>query len=216
MDPTPRASPTWSTSRLSGRASSTLGWEVAIPQFSGTQHVTELNRRVRASAHEAIDAAMKDFGASPEHPTTLQGRSSVTTNDGRTAQVVLSLVGYQQGAAHGTDVVYTTAVDMSSGRPITLTQVFRDEHRALLTLAPAIRKAAAAVGEQIVEQDGLAPRETNWANWQTDRSGMVFYFQDYQLGGHGTRSYAVPWRTVSPLMSARSRSLLGPAGDSPP
>ena len=83
-----------------------------------------------------------------------------------------------------------------------------DEPSALRTIATAVRKQSGPV-----EGDGLAPKEKNFAAWQTTRAGMRFAFQDYQLGGHGLRSYTIGWSTVRPLLSAYGTGLLDPDVD---
>jgi hypothetical protein len=73
-----------------------------------------------------------------------------------------------------------------------------------------VKRIAAKAGQPVTEPDGLAPRAENWAAWQSTRKGFQVHFQDYQLGGHGLRSYTVPWKAVTPLLSAKAKALLAP------
>lgn len=197
-----------STRTLSGRSRG-LSYEVVVPVFAGAPVAREVNERVRASANAAIVRARREVRAG-DPLRTLSGSGTVTTNDGRTAQVRFDLVDYLAGTAHPTDSVRTVVVDLADGRSVTLRQVFPREHDALVRLARTVRQLAAARNEPITEPSGLAPRERNWASWQTTPAGLAVSFQDYQLGGHGTRTYVVPWSVVRPLMSPRARHLLAP------
>ncbi|MET1007854.1 MAG: hypothetical protein ABWX96_20050 [Propionibacteriaceae bacterium] len=172
----------------------------------------EINRRVRASADDRISLAKLQARHDGGDKRSLDGSSTVTQNDGRTVQVAIVFVNYLAGTAHPDDWVNTTAVRTTSGRPVTLDQVFPDERAAYQKLAPVIRRLAKAQRQPVTESDGLDPQRANWAAWQTTRAGMIFYFQDYQLGGHGLRAYTVPWSVVRPLMSTSARKLLAPVG----
>ena len=194
---------------LKGRRGS-VSWDVAIPQFSGPGAVGAINRRVRASAQDGIDRAVAAGRDDDGVERTVRGKARVSTSDRRTVQVELTWADYLAGAAHPSDYVATTVVTTDAGRPVLLGEVLGDERSALVVLGRAVRSIAAQKGEEVSEPDGLAPRATNFANWQTTRSGMRFTFGDYQLGGHGLRSYTVPWKTVRPLLSAYGTGLLDP------
>jgi hypothetical protein len=185
----------------------TLDYDVAIPVFSGAGSAA-VNARVVASARSTIAAAAKDRSA--HH--TLGGTGRVTTNDGRTVQVVLEYADYFDGAAHPTDTVATVALVAGTGAPITLADVFPRKKAAFRALAAEVKRLAKAADEPVTEPSGLAPRSANWAAWQSKRSGFVVHFQDYQLGGHGLRSYTVPWKVVTPLLSSEAKRLLAPRG----
>lgn len=199
---------TWTTRTLSasGRA---LSYEVVVPVFAGSPVAEDVNVRVRAAAGAAIAHARREVRPGDPH-RTLSGTGTVTTDDGRTAQVRFDFTDYLDGTAHPVDSVRTVVVDLADGLPVTLAGVFPREHAALVRLARAVRRLAAAGGEPITAPGGLAPQPRNWASWQTTTRGMAVSFQDYQLGGHGTRTYVVPWTVVRPLMSPRSRRLLAP------
>ena len=93
-------------------------------------------------------------------------------------------------------------------RPGLLRDVLADVPSGLRTIAKAIEPMA-----EPSEPSGLAPKEKNFAAWQTTGKGMRFTFEDYQLGGRGVRTYTVPWRTVRPLLSDRGTGLLDPDVD---
>jgi hypothetical protein len=95
-------------------------------------------------------------------------------------------------------------LDARDAWPVTLDPVFQSEKRAYIVLAKQVYKVAGEVDEQ-----GLRPVRANWTAWQTTPAGMVFLFQDYQLGGHGLRTYVVPWSAVRPLLTPYARALIG-------
>jgi hypothetical protein len=194
---------------LKGRRGS-VRWDLAVPQFSGASSAAAVNRHVRASAQDAIDRAVAESRHDGGAERTVGGKGQVSTSDRRTVQVELSWADYLAGTAHPSDYVATTVVTTDAGKPVLLGEVLGDERSALVTLGRAVRSLAARKGEDVTEPDGLAPRARNFANWQTTRSGMRFTFGDYQLGGHGLRSYTVPWKTVRPLLSAYGTGLLDP------
>ena len=197
---------------LKGRRGS-VSWDLAVPEFSGATSAAAINRHVRASAQDAIDRAVAEGWNDGGNRRTVTGRGTVSTSDRRTVQVELRWADYLAGTAHPTDSVATTVVTTDRGRPVLLPEVLADEHDALVTLGRAVRSIAAKKGEGVTDPAGLAPRGKNFAAWQTSRSGMRFSFQDYQLGGHGLRSYTVPWKTVTPLLSAYGTGLLDPDVD---
>lgn len=192
-----------------------LSWSVAIPVFLGAS-ADKVNGHIRASVEDRITKTRHEVQASdPRREIT--GSGTVSANDGRTAQVAIDYADYLAGTAHPTAFLDTTVVDISDGNPVTLDRVFTHPPAALRALRPWILKLVAAAGEVVDPQavdpasatNGLAPQQSNWAAWQTSSAGMSFYFQDYQLGGHGIRMYTVPWSVVSPLMSPASYALVG-------
>ena len=183
-------------------------WDVAVPQFSGAPSAAAVNRHVRASAQDAINLGLHEGEGDAGYRRDVQGRATVTTSDRRTVQVELRWGDYLAGTAHPTDHVATTVVTTAEGRPLRLRDVLADEPSALRAIAKAIKPMA-----KPSDPSGLAPKEKNFAAWQTTRDGMRFSFQDYQLGGHGLRSYTVPWRTIRPLLSDEGTGLLDPDVD---
>lgn len=180
-------------------------WDVAVPQFSGAPSAAAVNRHVRASAQDAINLGLREGEGDVGYRRDVQGRATVTTSDRRTVQVELRWGDYLAGTAHPTDYVATTVVTTDTGKPVLLREVLADEPSGLRAIAKAVQKQSGKV-----DTDGLAPREKNFAAWQTTSKGMRFDFQDYQLGGHGLRSYTVPWPTMRPLLSDYGTGLLDP------
>lgn len=199
-----------SRATIAGRSGS-VSWRIGVPVFSGASAAAEVNRRIEAATHDLIALARSEGSHDAGVHRTLDGDGRVVTNDGRTAQVSVVYTDYLTGTAHPSDYVTTTVVDVRAKAPVVLSAVFSQPTAAFRALKPEIMKAARSKGEEITEPAGLAPRAKNWAAWQTTPAGMTFWFGDYQLGGHGLRSYTVPWPVVGPLMSARARALLGPA-----
>lgn len=197
-----------SQSVISGRSDS-VSWRIRIPTFSGGPAAAEVNRRVRAAVDGMIDQARREGRHDKGIKRRLEGEGTVVTNDGRTAQVTITYSDYLAGTAHPSDYVTTTVVDVVRRRPITVDQVFTDPPAAYRKLKPAILGAA---GEQkaAIDPAGLAPKRANWANWQTNGTGMIFVFDDYQLGIHGLPQYAVAWSTVEPLMTTYAKRVLAP------
>jgi hypothetical protein len=193
---------------ISGRSGS-VTWRIRVPKFSGAPAAAEVNKRVRAAVNGMIAQTKREGRTDDASKRRLDGEGRVVTNDGRTAQVTITYGDYLEGTAHPTDYVTTTVVDVLRRKPIVLEQVFTHPTAAYKKLKPAILRAA---GEQSsgIDQAGLAPKKANWANWQSNTSGMVFVFGDYQLGTHGLREYAVPWSTVDPLLTGYAKRVLAP------
>jgi hypothetical protein len=197
------------TAEVSGRSGS-VSWRIRIPHFSGAPVATEANRRVRAAVDDLINQAKREGRSDGGVKRRLEGSGKVVTNDGRTVQVTVTYADFLTGTAHPSNYVTTTVVDVRRRTPVTLEQVFSNPTAAYKKLKPAVLRAA---GEQAssIDQAGLAPKTANWANWQTNDTGMVFVFADYQLGTYGLRQYAVPWETVQPLLTGYARRLLAPS-----
>ncbi|NAZ84923.1 hypothetical protein, partial [Kineococcus indalonis] len=198
----------WTQTRLTGTAGP-LRWDVVVPRFSGAPVAAEVNRRVLASAEDVLDEARASV-QDGDPPRTLTGEGTVTTDDGRTVQVLLEVVDSTEGTAHPTTTLASTVVDVRRARPVTLDALFPDPPAALAQLAPLVEGLAAAQGDPVTVPEGLAPERGNWATWQSVPDGLAFSFQDFQLGGHGTRSYVVPWSEVEDLLTDEPRDLLAP------
>ena len=190
--------------RLRGTEGS-FTYDVLVPRFAGP---AEVDRRVLASAQHAVDAARGSVAAG-DPPRTFGGRGTVPTNDGRTVQVRYEFVDSTEGTAHPTGSVSTVALDARDGSPITLDELFEDEAAALSTLAGEVERIAAERGED-VDPAGLEPVPATFAAWQTTPEGMALSFQDFQLGGHGVREYAVSWDVLEELVTPAAYDLLGP------
>ena len=119
-------------------------------------------------------------------------------------QVVLDFVDNLSETAHPNYFVNTVVLDARDASPVTLNRVFQSEKLAYIALAKQVSKVAGEVDEQ-----GLRPVRANWTAWQTMPAGMVIHFQDYQLGGHGLRTYVVPWSAVRPLLTPYALELIG-------
>ena len=137
---------------------------------------------------------------------TLTGTGTVSTNDGRTVQVMITYVDFLAGTARPASYVTTTVVDLRRARPVLLTQVVQNPADGLRFLGTEVTRVARKKGDQ-VDAEGLAPRVANFANWQSSPAGLTFYFPEYQLGGAGLRSYTVPW--------SRARLVLAAYGERP-
>jgi len=183
-------------------------WDLEIPRFSGARSAAEVNRHVRASAQDAVDHGLREGKDDAGVRRDVEGEGRVTTSDRRTVQVELTWIDNLAGTAHPITYVATTVVTTGAGRPVRLGEVLGDEPSALRAIAEAVEEQSGPV-----DTDGLEPEEKNFAAWQTTRDGMRFSLQDYQLGGHGQRSYTVPWRTMRPLLSAYGTGLLDPDVD---
>ncbi len=193
---------------IAGRSGS-VSWRIRVPRFTGTPAAAEVNKRVRAAVNGLIGQSKRAGRADAGDKRRLEGEGVVVTNDGRTAQVRITYSDYVEGTAHPSNYVTTTVIDVADKKPITLERVFTHPTQAYKKLEPAILKSA---GEQSsgIDRSGLAPRKANWANWQTNLTGMIFFFGDYQLGTHGLRQYAVPWGTVEPLLTPYAKRVLAP------
>ncbi len=188
-----------------------LTWDVTVPAFAGSgAAVAAVNSRVETSVTSTVNASVEQNGGDDTSPHRLEGEGAVTTNDGRTVQVVIPMDDYYEGAAHPTGVVNTVVLVAATGEPVTLDQLFTDQSAALTAFGKEVAAQADAEGVPVTEASGLAPTTDNWAAWQTTGDGMEFWFQDYQLGGHGVRSCTVPWDVVSPHLSPYATALLAP------
>jgi hypothetical protein len=180
-----------------------------IPAFSGAPVAAEANRRVRAAANDLVARVRREAKGDHGVPRTLSGAGTVGTNDGRTLQVRIMYEDYLAGTAHPTLYVTTTVLDVRKVRPVLLTQVIQNPPEGLRFLKAQVIQAAKNKGEPI-DSKGLSPRTANWANWQSSKSGLTFYFGDYRLGAHGIRSYTVPWKSARLVLSAYGEQLLAP------
>ncbi|NAZ74017.1 hypothetical protein GTQ99_01040 [Kineococcus sp. T13] len=198
----------WTQTRLTGTAGS-LTWDVVLPRFSGAPVAAEVNRRVLASAEDVLERARASVQTG-DPPRTITGEGAVTTDDGRTVQVLLEVVDSTAGTAHPTTTLASTVVDVQRERPVTLDRLFADPPAALAHLGPVVEDLAAAQGDPVTVPEGLAPEQANWATWQSVPDGLAFSYQDFQLGGHGTRNYVVPWREAEDLLTNEARELLVP------
>ncbi|GAA3637430.1 hypothetical protein GCM10022236_44950 [Microlunatus ginsengisoli] len=190
-------------------SSGRVSWRVRVPEFSGAPVAAEVNKRVRAAVAGPIQRARREGRRDHGIKRRLDGEGTVVTNDGRTVQVRVIYGDYLSGTAHPADYVTTTVVDVARRRPITLDQVFAHPTAAYGELRGQI---LAAAGEQssTIDRSGLSATAANWANWQSDRTGMVFTFADGQLGSRGLRQYAVPWSAVGPLLTGYATRVLAP------
>jgi len=178
-----------------------------VPVFSGPPVAAEANRRVRAAVNDLIARVRREARNDRGAKRTLTGSSTVSTNDGRTVQVVILYADYLEGTAHPASFVTTTVVDVKRSRPVLLSQVIQNPADGLRFLQSEVVKAARKKGEQ-VDTAGLAPRIANFANWQSSAAGLTFYFREYQLGGAGIRSYTVPWPRARLVLSVYGEKLL--------
>ena len=183
-------------------------YDVAVPEFSGASSAAAINRHVRASAQDAIDLGLHEGEGDAGYRRDVSGKGTVTTNDRRTVQVELTWIDNLAGTAHPSDYVATTVATTDTGKPVLLGDVLADEPSGLRAIAKAIKPMA-----KPADPAGLAPKEKNFAAWQTARDGMRFTFTDDQLGGRGLRSYTVPWSTMRPLLSDYGTGLLDPDVD---
>ena len=128
LAPFPTASPTTrppitglstGTTTISGHYREAV-WRITIPTFSGAPVAKEVNRRVRAAANDLVGQTKREARGDQGIKRTLTGHGTVTTNDGRTAQVTIIFTDYLAGTAHPTSAVTTTVIDIRRSRPVLL------------------------------------------------------------------------------------------------
>ena len=168
-----------------------------------------VNLRVRAAANDLVGKTKREARGDQGIKRTLTGHGTVTTNDGRTAQVTIIFTDYLAGTAHPTSAVTTTVIDIRRSRPVLLSDVIQNPPEALRFFRTQVIKAAKKQGEE-VETAGRSPKRSNWAAWQTTPAGITFHFGDYQLGGHGLRHYTIPWSQAKMVLSEYGENLLVP------
>ncbi|MBF5081138.1 hypothetical protein [Quadrisphaera sp. INWT6] len=90
-----------------------LSWDVTVPASTGSESaVAEVDRRIEASVTTSVDAAVEQDGA--DDTPRLEGEGTVSTNDGRSVQVVIPMSDDGEGAAQvdaeGTGVSETSGL----------------------------------------------------------------------------------------------------------
>jgi len=142
----------------------------------------------------------------PPNRTRLEGKSETTLLDLRVASFRLQANGYIAGAAHGFTRFRTLTFDLTTGKRLTLPDLFRSgvdylgwlahESLAQLQARPEIWDPQTAPG-------GLSPVDEHFAHFVLTPAGLDIVFDEYQVGPYaiGTPHVTFPYAQLRPLLA---------------
>lgn len=143
---------------------------------------------------------------SAEPTTHLDGKSSTLLLDTRLASFRLEGDGYVSPAAHGFTRFRTLTYDLTSGRRLTLADLFKSgvdylgwlSHESVVQL-----QARPEIYNPQLTPAGLTPSEDHFAHFGLTPTGLEIVFDEYQVGPYavGTPHVAFSYAQLRPLLA---------------
>lgn len=188
-------------------------------QVTQIQHPTAaqqaFNRRQMEAAQKSVAAFKKQVAA--DHPTAEQAWEYTS----RVKTCLLTAHWYSfldmgsvfTGGAHPNPLYGSTLLDLSSGRELTLADLFRPGTPYLKTIADLCKKEIATrdLGSDKEWQNrGMEPKADNFSVFYVDGKNLVILFPPYQVGPYsaGPQEVKIPYATLKSM--AQPGRPLGP------
>ena len=178
----------------------TLHVETPVMQGSDDPRVTDFNEAVAALVQEEV-AAFKE--AAPEALDTPEGSSfdvsfAVISPPGDLVSLQFAITGYSAGAAHPYHYTRTFNYQLSTGRELTLAQLFLPGADYLKVMADYCRaELQQRLGDDFFV-DGADPKPENYHNWNLSSEGLIITFDEYQVAPYaaGPQTIAIPYKVL--------------------
>lgn len=188
---------------------SPYGIDLEYPRFSGApepaaddlnQQVNELVTRQRTEFDEMVKTPTPvEFQTGPHG---LNMRYEVRYNDGKYVSIYFQISLYNSGAAHPLPYSETLTYDVGNQRVLQLGDLFQPGSDYLTVLS---EKSIASLHSQDITggEEGAAPVENNYRNWNLSPDGLLITFDPYQVAAYA-RGYVpilIPWAELGDILT---------------
>jgi hypothetical protein len=113
---------------------------------------------------------------------------------------------YVAGAAHGDNALFSYNFNLRNGKGINLTDLFKPNSDYLDLLSDyAIRELENRnLGDSNLVKTGASQKAENFKIFNIGKDGLLFTFDDYQLGGYdtGPQTVLIPYEYLKDSLSA--------------
>ncbi len=207
---TPPPDPTWQISTKTTHDESkayTISDAFPVLQASGTT-ADGFNKAVADFIKTGDDAFKKDMTdtGTPDPAAALPGSEMAVTYDifvthSGLISVRFTIYSYLSGAAHPLTGFGTLNYDLQSGKVLTLADLFKPNAKYLDVIARYTQQTLKAEN-RLSFPEGAKATADNYAKWSFDRGGLLFSFDDYQVGPYveGPSEVLVPYTLLADLV----------------
>jgi hypothetical protein len=210
-----------STSTISlGTSTSAIQIDAGYPQLSGladTQVQTAINSSIKNFVTSEVGtftngetgSSQQQFIAGPGGSTFSIGFHQVTSSvPGRVASFFLNEEYYSAGAAHPGETAISLNYDLSSGKQLSLGDLFAGKYLDTLSAQSIslLTKQLGSDGDQNSIKTGATPATDNFAVFFPEPDGFHVLFNEYQVASYadGIQEIIIPYSAL--------KSVINPAG----
>jgi hypothetical protein len=224
--------PTARIEKLTGGTTSpyVYGYTVEYPQLDGLADQAE-QRAINAELTNAASNLVGDFVAGvatwstgtstttssttssstssttldPRRRSSMEAKEETTLLDSRVASFRIEATSVFAGAAHPTTTDHTFSFDLSTGRPISLSDLFRPGSGYLEWMSAESLKQLAASKDYTPDtaRQGTTPTVEHFATFSLRPTGLEVIFGEYQVGPYalGIQRVGFPYAQLRPLLA---------------
>jgi hypothetical protein len=197
-------------------------YTVEYPQLEGLPD-QGMQRTINADLTRAASELVGDFVAGatngpqasstsststsdPSQQSSLKATEETTLLDPRLASFRVQAISYFAGAAHPSTVDHTFSYDLSSGKRLSLLDLFRAGSGYLEWLSNESRRQLAASKDfsPDMARDGTTPTEEHFATFSLLPTALEIVFGEYQVGPYaiGIQRASFPYAQLRPLLAS--------------
>lgn len=186
------------------------------PQAIGArdERLVKLNQDLKSFIEGEVNAFKKDFQA-PEQRTFSMGSSfdsgyAVTLASNDLVSIAFYIDTYFEGAAHGNHNTLVFNYDLSTGKMLKLSDLFKPNSNYLDVISnyaiKALKKELGPDPDSDWIQNGAGPKEENYKSWNISRKGLEVTFDAYQVASYaeGPHEVIIPYSVL--------KNVIDPAG----
>lgn len=190
--------------------------KVRYPQAVGAGNnpgLRKLNQELRQFIEEEVGAFKKEFSA-PDEPTfggesTFDSRYQVEFSNSGLVSIGFIINTYFEGAIHGQYNIIVFNYDLTSGRRLSLSDLFKPGSNYLGLISDyavkSLRKKLNPDPEFDWILSGAGAEEKNYRSWNITREGLEVTFNPYQVASYaeGPQVVIIPYGALKDVIAPR-------------
>lgn len=198
--------------------------DVSYPVFSGSFNTT-LQEKLNSSIKSLIDGEIDSFKNAVQNmdlslvPKEYSNQLTISyepfIQTSNMVSIEFTISQFWAGAAHPNSVAKTFTYDISSGKQLSLSNIFKKNSNYLSVLSGiATQSLKEKLGKDLEETDdvnfmkdwietGAAPKKENFSNFVLGKDNLIIIFDPYQVGPYawGFQKVEIPYEKIQDTLA---------------
>jgi hypothetical protein len=194
-------------------------FDVEIPVLDGSDAVVNtfnqvvsqyFDKSISEFQDNAIDADKDWVKGMPDTNSYMSSEVHFISMSERLVSVSVSIHEYMVGAAHPSTFSVSFNYDLSQKKMLTLSDLFQPGSDYLTLLSGTTLTDLKKNPDLAIFEEGAAPKEENFANWNITPDGLKLTFDPYQVAAYaaGTQTVTIPYDVLKEILSPLGSELL--------
>jgi hypothetical protein len=193
--------------------------DVQMPVLNGpdavvntfNQVITQYTEKAIAEFRDAAIQAASDWvKGMPDTSSFISSETHLISLSPRLVSVSVSMHDYMVGAAHPNTHSVSFNYDLTDKKMLSLSDLFQPGADYLSLLSKTSLTELKKNPDLMIFEEGAAPKEENFNNWNITADGLQLTFDPYQVGPYaaGTQVVTIPYTTLKDILSPLGQELL--------